>query len=434
MPFPTVPAQTNSPRKRWFARFALLAVVGAALTAVVLPQTNVTAATSNGWTTTATSSPATVRRGDTVTLTLNVTSATTVTALIDLELYSTSGRVRQTVWGSQAFVAGQARSFTTTWLVPANEPLTNHTVKIGVFRPDWSQLLHWNDAAKTFTVAAAGTTTTTAATTTTVRPTTTIAATTTTVRPTTTIAATTTTVRPTTTTTTAATTTTTVPGGTGRFTTLPVGATLPTDANCASRVRKVAEIRPANAVFNATRGSQGGGSGIYARVTGNYTGTTDELIQWAACKWGFDEDIIRAQVAVESWWNQNAAGDFTSDPSRCVPGHPIGADGRAGMCPESIGLLQLRYPYWAPSFPGATNSSAYNLDYALAARRSCFEGLDTWLNTVERGRTYAAGDLWGCMGVWFSGRWYIQSGINYTSTVQSYLSQRIWETPNFRNG
>jgi hypothetical protein len=209
---------------------------------------------------------------------------------------------------------------------------------------------------------------------------------------------------------------------------------LPTDANCASRVRRVAEVRPANAGFNATKGSQSGGTGIYARVTGNFTGTTDELIQWASCKWGFDEDIIRAQVAVESWWYQRAAGDFTSDPSRCVPGHPIGADGRPGMCPESIGLLQLRYPYWSASFPGATNSSAYNLDYALAARRSCFEGYDTWLNTVERGRTYAAGDLWGCMGVWFSGRWYVQSGINYTSTVQSYLAQRIWETAGFKAG
>jgi hypothetical protein len=427
------PEHSNAPtphRRRWFGRFALLAVVGAALTAVVMPQASATAATSNGWTTTATNAPATVRRGDTVTIAVSVTSATTVSGLVDLEMYTSSGRVMQTAWTSQSFVAGQPLIFTTSWAVPANESMSTHTVKIGVFRPDWSQLLHWNDSARTFSVGAAGTTTTTAAPTTT----NTIAATTTTtMRPTTTTtAATTTTVRPTTTTTIVS--PTTVPGGTGRFATLPVGATLPTDASCASRVRKVAEVRPGNAAFNATKGSQGGGTGIYARVTGNFTGTTDELIQWASCKWGFDEDIIRAQVAVESWWKQSAAGDFTTDSSRCVPGHPIGADGHAGMCPESIGLLQLRYPYWTAAFPGATNSSAYNLDYALAARRSCFEGLDTWLNTVERGRTYAAGDLWGCMGVWFSGRWYIQSGINYTSTVQSYFNQRIWETSSFKAG
>ena len=32
---------------------------------------------------------------------------------------------------------------------------------------------------------------------------------------------------------------------------------------------------------------------IAARVTGNFTGTTDMILQWAACKWGIDEDIVR---------------------------------------------------------------------------------------------------------------------------------------------
>ena len=43
------------------------------------------------------------------------------------------------------------------------------------------------------------------------------------------------------------------------------------------------------------------------------------------------------------------------------------------------------------------------MDAALAARRNCFEGAETWL-----GGTYAKGDLWGCMGLWFSGRWHDQ--------------------------
>ena len=32
-------------------------------------------------------------------------------------------------------------------------------------------------------------------------------------------------------------------------------------------------------------------------VTGIFTGTTDDIIQWASCKWGIDEDIIRAPTA-----------------------------------------------------------------------------------------------------------------------------------------
>ena len=175
-------------------------------------------------------------------------------------------------------------------------------------------------------------------------------------------------------------------------------------------------------------------AGIYARVTGNFTGTTDEIIQWAACKWGIDEDVVRAQVAVESWWYQRAAGDFTTDPTRCVPGHLLGADGTPGQCPESIGLIQVRYPYWSAGFPSATDSSAYNLDYALAARRSCFEGYETWLNTVDYGQPYVPGDLWGCVGTWFSGRWYTQPSLDYIAKVQGYLSQRIWETPGFISG
>ena len=32
------------------------------------------------------------------------------------------------------------------------------------------------------------------------------------------------------------------------------------------------------------------------RITGNFTGTTDEIIQWAACKWGWSDNVVRAQA------------------------------------------------------------------------------------------------------------------------------------------
>jgi autotransporter family porin len=218
------------------------------------------------------------------------------------------------------------------------------------------------------------------------------------------------------------------------FATLPPGAVLPTDDQCAAAVRPTAEIRAINNSANHTKGVPGATTGIYQRVTGNFTGTTYELIQWASCKWGFDEDAIRAQVAKESWWHQDNLGDWGTDASACPPGHGIGADGRAGQCPQSFGLLQVRYPYWQAAFPSAITSSAYNLDYALAARRNCFEGNETWLNQVPGGRAYAAGDLWGCMGLWFSGRWYTQDSVQYISDVQNYLAQRVWESADFAAG
>jgi autotransporter family porin len=220
--------------------------------------------------------------------------------------------------------------------------------------------------------------------------------------------------------------------------TLPPGAQLPSDAECRQRVRVAAENRPGNRTYNLTVGHQAQPEPPYfnlaGRITGNYTGTTDQIIQWVACKWGIDENVARAQVALESWWHQDAAGDFTTNPAHCAPGHPIGADGRPGMCPESIGLGQVRTQYVGSHINDAAASSAYNLDYTYAIWRSCFEGHETWLNTVERGRQYAKGDLWGCVGRWFSGRWYTSDATGYIARVQDYLNRRIWTTPEFANG
>ena len=225
------------------------------------------------------------------------------------------------------------------------------------------------------------------------------------------------------------------PGAPAHFSTLPPGSALPSDAVCASEVRPAPEVRPANATFNQTRGI--GGNSLYPRVTGNFVGTTDEIIQWAACKWGIDEDIVRAQAAKESYWFQRATGDFTTDTTNCAPGHQtLGADGVAGQCPESIGLLQVRYPYHMTAFAtdnDATVSTAYNLDYAYAGWRSCYEGNDTWLNNANPPRPYVAGDVWGCVGVWYSGAWYSSAADGYIAAVQSYLSQRVWETTSFLN-
>ena len=228
------------------------------------------------------------------------------------------------------------------------------------------------------------------------------------------------------------------------FSTLPPGSALPDDATCAALVRHKPENKGVNATYNATKGNQSlasdflsgddprASSQIVPRVDGNFTGTTDEIFQWAACKWGVDEDMVRAQAAVESWWRQTAKGDFGTDASRCPPGHGLGVDGMAGQCPESWGVLQNRYPYEMSSWPGIGSSTAFNADTAYAIWRACFEGYETWLNTVERGQDYAAGDAWGCMGRWFAGRWHTQPADDYVAKVQSYLSQRIWETPDFQ--
>ena len=104
------------------------------------------------------------------------------------------------------------------------------------------------------------------------------------------------------------------PPSSGRFATLPVGAALPSGAQCAALVRPAAEIRPENNAANANRGSRANANtrtdwSGFNRVDGDFTGTTDQIIQWAACKWGIDEDVVRAQVIKESYWYQSTNGD-----------------------------------------------------------------------------------------------------------------------------
>jgi autotransporter family porin len=156
------------------------------------------------------------------------------------------------------------------------------------------------------------------------------------------------------------------------------------------------------------------------------------ILQWVACKWGIDEDLVRAQAALESWWHQDAKGDWGGAPERCPPGHGLGIDGEPGLCPESWGLLQNRYPYEQSAWPGMADSSAFNADTAYAIWRACFEGYEWWLNDVERGEEYVAGDAWGCIGRWFAGRWHTPLAEEYIGRVEETLNARIWEQPDFQ--
>jgi autotransporter family porin len=234
-------------------------------------------------------------------------------------------------------------------------------------------------------------------------------------------------------------------GAPARFATVPPSRALPTGAQCAAWVRAnpSTENKGANGRANQTTGHRIGAdffggddpradAAIGARVDGQFTGSTRDILRWTACKWGVDEDLVFAQAAIESWWQQGTLGDWTADASRCAPGRGLGADGRPGQCPESFGILQNRYPYERTGWPGIASSTAMNADLAYAIWRVCFEGYEGWLNTVERGAAYGPGDAWGCVGRWFSGRWLLARSESYIAHVQGTLSQRIWQTADFQ--
>ncbi|HTS95548.1 MAG TPA: hypothetical protein VMI33_02930 [Streptosporangiaceae bacterium] len=230
------------------------------------------------------------------------------------------------------------------------------------------------------------------------------------------------------------------------FGTLPPGAALPSGAQCAGwvRARPTPENKGMNRAFNHTRG-QRVGSGFFPpgdlpqagrllapRINGDFTGTTSEILRWAACKWGINQNIVFAQAAVESWWNQTTLGDWGTDAAACPPGHGPGTQGKPGQCPQSYGILQNRYPFEQASWPGIADSTAMNADTAYAIWRSCYDGYETWLNNVPHGRPYRAGDVWGCVGRWFAGRWHTAPAQQYIAKVRQYLAERIWTTPDFQ--
>ena len=227
------------------------------------------------------------------------------------------------------------------------------------------------------------------------------------------------------------------------FRTLPPGSKLPSGKQCAEwvRARPNPENKGVNRRYNQRTGQALGSnflSGdepaadrqIVPRVNGNFTGTTKEILRWAACKWGINQNIVFAQAAVESWWRQNTQGDFGTDASACPPDHRnLNAQGE---CAQSYGILQNRYPYETSAWPTAGNSTAMNADTAYAIWRSCYDGYETWLNTVQRGSQYHKGDVWGCVGRWFAGRWRTAPALQYIAKVKQYRSERIWETPDFQ--
>jgi len=228
-------------------------------------------------------------------------------------------------------------------------------------------------------------------------------------------------------------------------------------------------------------------SWLLPRVDGQFTGTTDEILQWAACKWGLPDNLLRADAVVESTWFQylhlpadassggggegscywdygcgdafsgpssasieycdgiatqgllsSEVHDYQKDPVTQAGGYPYTP--QPGMCPKTFSILgvmswddpawEAPYPAYAGdqngTFPFTRDSTAAAADYWGAYIRGCYEGWDTYL-----GNGYAAGDLWGCVGSWFSGDWHSAAANQYIGQVQKAEADLVWLQPSF---
>jgi hypothetical protein len=212
---------------------------------------------------------------------------------------------------------------------------------------------------------------------------------------------------------------------------LPVGSALPAETDCAARVVKTPEVIPENQTANNTNVFASGyrltGSplGTYdaayqSRVTGNFSGTTDEILQWGACKWGINADTVRAIAATISKWKQTALAECNNQ-GQIQP--------ETNGC-QSVGIMRIKSanipPTHAGTWPYAKTSTAFNIDYALGVIRACYEGKQSSL--AGGTNAYTSGDLMGCIGAWYSGAWHDGASEGFSLTVQSTEQNKEWLT------
>jgi autotransporter family porin len=147
------------------------------------------------------------------------------------------------------------------------------------------------------------------------------------------------------------------------------------------------------------------GEWLKERITGNFTGTTDEIIQWGAYKWGIDPDIVRAVAVKESYWNQDGEGDWDDwGNSRAHGIIKIRDDVNPGTCPLSRQSTAL------PS---------------ITTVRRCASTITDAL-TGSAGGT-VPGTSGALSGAWYSGGWWDSGAQWYVGEVQRVSWPRTWE-------
>ena len=173
---------------------------------------------------------------------------------------------------------------------------------------------------------------------------------------------------------------TSTPGG--HLGNLPPGATLPGDPACANLANQ--SNFPETTAENANDGTgwnannqiwttpsyfynNAGRNGLapasdFAAVDGNYAGTTQDIIRWAACKWGVDEDWAYAETAQETGGWTNACAQMHGGTT-CHEGGDCGnADSDSGGETANLSFLGFAVTNSSAAFVGPNAYTGQNAD------------------------------------------------------------------------
>lgn len=164
--------------------------------------------------------------------------------------------------------------------------------------------------------------------------------------------------------------------------------------------------------------------------------STDDLIQWAAHKWGVPEDWLRAEYVVESYWNGFQLGDETKVRPSWYARYPIQARVSGSLdVYESMGITQLKWiadnSVGAGTEPLRWESTAFNIDYQAAMLRFYYDN-------PQRARSswgdagYAPCQTWNSLGGWYEPYpWKNAGQEQYIAKVRRALKQHEWLTASF---
>lgn len=163
--------------------------------------------------------------------------------------------------------------------------------------------------------------------------------------------------------------------------------------------------------------------------------STDDLIQWAAHKWGIPENWLRAEYVEESYWNSFMLGDNTRVDPSTVSRYPAQARVSATNVYQSMGIAQVR---WTPAgtVDAGTNplrweSTAFNIDYQAAMVRFYYDNPEG-TRTEWGDRSYRPCEQWSSIGGWNSPYpWHNAEQAKYISEVREWLSEKQWTTRSF---
>jgi hypothetical protein len=207
-------------------------------------------------------------------------------------------------------------------------------------------------------------------------------------------------------------------------------------------------------------------------VDGQYTGTTEMIVRWAACKWGMDEDMIRAQATAEhgTWIQWNAGGDERKSINQCQAGNNPDHNSTnlwgylvSNACYQSWSIWQTKVAYSSPNigawttWPAINESTAFAVDYRYASQRSCMNGDQSgFFNDKGTGAAYLADvanarnnpnvesphRFWNsvtaaystnleyvaiaCMGSHYSGNWMDSEARVYLDSVLTHWKKKDW--------